>query len=29
MCDIRYFKSAYHCYDVAAHLAEFCKNDEM
>lgn len=29
MCDIRYFKSAYHCYDVAANLMRFYKNDEM
>lgn len=29
MCDIRYFKSAYHCYDVAANLVKFYKNDEM
>lgn len=29
MCDIRYFKSAYHCYDVAANLMKFYKNDEM
>lgn len=29
MCDIRYFKSAYHCYDVAANLIKFYENDEM
>ncbi|MCI8893810.1 MAG: HEPN domain-containing protein [Lachnospiraceae bacterium] len=29
MCDIRYFKSAYHCYDVAANLMRFYKSDEM
>lgn len=29
MCDIRYFKSAYHCYDVAMNLMRFYKNDEM
>ena len=29
MCDIRYFKSAYHCYDVAEKLMKFYKNDEM
>lgn len=29
MCDIRYFKSAYHCYDMAANLMKFYKNDEM
>lgn len=29
MCDIRYFKSAYHCYDVAAHLMELYQQDEM
>ncbi len=29
MCDIRYFKSAYHCYDVASNLMRFYKSDEM
>lgn len=29
MCDIRYFKSAYHCYDVAVHLMKFYEHDEM
>ncbi len=29
MCDIRYFKSAYHCYDVAANLMKFYESDEM
>lgn len=29
MCDIRYFKAAYHCYDVAVHLMKYYKNDEM
>lgn len=29
MCDIRYFKSAYHCYDVAANLMRFFQNDEL
>ena len=29
MCDIRFFKSAYHCYDVAAKLMKYYKQDEM
>lgn len=29
MCDIRYFKSAYHCYDAAAKMMRFYKNDEL
>lgn len=29
MCDIRFFKSAYHCYDVAAKLLKFYEQDEM
>ncbi len=29
MCDIRFFKSAYHCYDVAAKLMTYYKQDEM
>lgn len=29
MCDIRYFKSAYHCYDVAVNLMKFYDFDEM
>lgn len=29
MCDIRYFRSAYHCYDVAVNLMKLYKNDEM
>ncbi len=29
MCDIRYFKSAYHCYDVAVNLMNLYQNDEM
>lgn len=29
MCDIRYFKSAYHCYDAAKNNMKFYVNDEM
>lgn len=29
MCDIRFFKSAYHCYDVAANLIKYYGQDEM
>lgn len=29
MCDIRFFKSAYHCYDVAAKLMKYYEQDEM
>lgn len=29
MCDIRYFKSAYHCYDVAVNLMKLYQYDEM
>lgn len=29
MCDIRFFKSAYHCYDVAANLIKYYEQDEM
>lgn len=29
MCDIRFFKSAYHCYDVAANLMRYYEQDEM
>lgn len=29
MCDIRFFKSAYHCYDVAANLLKYYEQDEL
>lgn len=29
MCDVRYFKSAYHCYDAARNLMKFYENDEL
>lgn len=29
MCDIRFFKSAYHCYDVAVKLMKYYEQDEM
>ena len=29
MCDIRYFRSAFHCYEVAEQLFKLCKNDEL
>ena len=29
MCDIRFFKSAYHCYDVAANLLKLYEQDEL
>lgn len=29
MCDIRFFKSAYHCYDAAENLLKFYEQDEM
>lgn len=29
MCDIRYFKSAYHCYDAASNLIKYYGQDEM
>jgi len=29
MCDIRFFKSAYHCYDVAANLLKFYEQEDF
>ena len=29
MCDIRYFKSAYHNWDVASHMIKLYSSDEL